>query len=235
MTFIESTNFFVRTIAFDFINANKDINLQFRLVPMIHVGSSDFYNTVFTILNECDEILYEGANIPGIKTYSKIRKLVAKQLNLVTQRESFNYKALRHKMVHADMDIESGRQATRQLSFWELMKYRLISPAEYFIYSRGLTRARLAKHFMTGAHEAYLAYGPVEDEYGTLRNMVMNQREQIVFKLIDKSLAQDADTNKLIGIMYGEGHMNTIARYLIDDLGYVPRNGQFMKVFDVIE
>ena len=44
---------------------------------------------------------------------------------------------------------------------------------------------------------------------------------------------KEADKAKLIGILYGAGHMKTICRYLIDRLGYVPYNGNFLKVFTI--
>ena len=95
MNFIESTNFFVRTIMFDFINPDENIKIKFRLVPMVHIGTEAFYQQVFENLNECQEILYEGANIRGISLYTKIYKRIANRLDLVTQKESFNYKALK--------------------------------------------------------------------------------------------------------------------------------------------
>lgn len=233
MKFLESTNFFVRTISFDFINRDRDIKLKFRLVPMIHIGSKEFYNKVFMNLDECSEIFYEGTRLGGINIYGKLYQYMAKKIGLVTQSKYFDYKGLKHKLIHADIDEITGREAIQELRFLEMLKFNFIHPAQFFIHSQTLTRESLAKEFMTGAQEAYLAYGPVEDEPGTARNLVMNEREQIVFKLINQKLKQESSKEKLIGIMYGAGHMNTISRYLIDKLNYVPRNGKFMKVFDV--
>ena len=50
-----------------------------------------------------------------------------------------------------------------------------------------------------------------------------------------KSYVKEADKQKekLTGILYGAGHMKTICRYLIDQLGYVPYNGKLLKVFTI--
>jgi len=61
----------------------------------------------------------------------------------------------------------------------------------------------------------------------------MNQREQIIFQNIKKRIQTESHLDKTIGIIYGAGHMNSIARFLIDQFNYVPKNGQFLKVFDV--
>jgi len=54
-----------------------------------------------------------------------------------------------------------------------------------------------------------------------------------LFDRIHDKLSSEAEKNKTIGIMYGAGHMNSIARLLIDQYHYVPSDGKFLKVFDV--
>ena len=247
MNFIESTNFFVRTIMFDFVNANPDIKLKFRLAPMIHIGSEEYYQTVFEKIKDCDEIFYEGLSLikKEEKFYKKISlknfnltyrqyKTIANKLGLVTQSESFNLKELKDKLTHTDFNAKTGDDAWKELSLKEKIKLSLISPAQLFILQQGITRERLAKFFMTSYQDAYLVFGPVEDEEGTSDNFLMNQREQIIFKNIRKRMETESDLDKTIGIIYGEGHMKSIARFLIDRYHFVPRNGQFLKVFDVV-
>ncbi len=96
------------------------------------------------------------------------------------------------------------------------------------------TNEILAKHYMTSSEDAYLVHGPIEDEEGTAANFVMNEREQIIFNEIKSRIKTDSDQDKTIGIVYGAAHMNSIARYLIDQHNYVPRNGIFVKVFNVV-
>ena len=233
MKFLESTNFFVRTVMFDFINRDPKIKLKFRLVPVIHIGTKDFYDLVFKYLDECDEIFYEGAQVSGINLISNQYKRIAKKLNLVTQNESFNYEGLRHKLTHADFDLASGNEAFITLKFSEKLIQLFLLPAVLFIQSLELTRERYAKQMMTSSEEAYLAFGPIEDEEGTSRNLIMNQREQIIFNKINQKMELESSKEKTIGIMYGAGHMKTISRFLIDKLNYVPISGRFMRVFDV--
>ena len=246
MKFIESTNFFVRTIMFDFINRNKEINLKFRLAPMIHIGSIEYYDCVLENIKSCDEIFYEGIklienkdrlynrfSLKNLNLTFKQYKIIANKLGLVTQSEHFNLRELKHKLTHTDYDIESGEEAWNELGLKEKLKLNLIDPIKLFIFHQGISRKILAKNFMTSREEAYLAYGPIEDEEGTSRNFIMNEREQIIFKTIRERIESESDLDKTIGIIYGAGHMKSIARFLIDKYNYVPRNGKFMKVFDV--
>ncbi len=246
MNFIESTNFFVRTIMFDFINRDKNINLKFRLTPMIHIGSKEYYESVLDHIKSCDEIFYEGIALikKEEKLYNKISlknlgltfyqyKVIADKLGLVTQSEYFDLNELKEKLTHSDFNPESGEEAWKNLTLKEKIKLSFIDPLKLFVFHQGITREILAKNFMTSRQEAYLAYGPIEDELGTSRNFIMNEREQLIFKNIRRRLNAEASLDKTIGIVYGAGHMKSIARYLIDNFNYVPRNGKFMKVFDI--
>jgi hypothetical protein len=232
---------------FDFKNANKDIKLKFRLAPMIHIGARSFYKTVMENIKNCDEIFYEGVALIDREGpfYKKINlknfdltfnqyKRVADKLGLVTQNECFNLNDLGVKLTHVDYDEALGEAAWRNLHLKEKIKLSLIKPLQLFILRKGISRFLLAKSFMISNQEAYLAYGPVEDEPGTSRNFVMNEREQIIFKEIRERIKKEGHIDKTIAIVYGAGHMNSIARFLIDQFRYVPFNGKFMRVFDVV-
>jgi len=233
MQFIESTNFFLRTVQFDFVNRAVAIKLRFRLVPMFHIGTADYYRMAFESLNACDEVFYEGCKLKGMYLLLKQRKRRAKKLGLVTQKDNFNYKGLKEKLIHADLDKAGSAQAWKQLSWKEKIRLLFEWPFDSFLYGRQLDRARLAKSYMTSAEESYLAYGPVHDEKGTVENIIHHQREQVLFDRIHEKLSRESEKNKTIGIMYGAGHMNNISRFLIDQYHFVPGNGKFLKVFDV--
>ena len=239
MNFIESTNFFLRTIMFDFINRDEDIKLKFRLAPMIHIGSEEYYQTVFELIKDCDEIFYESikySKSPSSTfrfnlTFNQ-QKIIANKLGLVTQK-ALNLRKLKDKLTHVDYDTNKVEEAWKGLRFKEKIKLSIIDPFENFIYRQGITREIVAKSLMTAAEEYRIAFAPREDKEGTVRNLIMNKREQIIFEKIRTRMETEANQDKTIGIIYGAGHMKSIARYIIDNYNYRPRNGQFMKVFDI--
>lgn len=246
MKFLESTNFFVRTVIFDFVNRKEEIKLKFKLVPMIHIGTREYYDKVLDSIKKCDEIFYEGIrivdqkqplhkriNLRNLELTYKQYKIVADKLGLVTQNGNFDLSKLGKKLTHADFDLESVEESWNELNLTERIKLNLIKPLRFFIYHQGLSREILAKHYMTSSEEAYLAYGPIEDDKGTATNFLMNEREQIIFKNVRARIESESNLDKTIGIVYGAGHMKSIARYLIDHHDYVPRNGEFVKVFNV--
>jgi len=58
MEFIESTSFFVRSVLYDLVHPSEEIKLRFRLIPMIHIGSKNYYQEILSHLNECDQVVY---------------------------------------------------------------------------------------------------------------------------------------------------------------------------------
>lgn len=233
MNIIEASNFFVRVTCFDFKNRDENIKLQFRIIPMIHIGSKAYYEEALNYLKECDEIIYEGVSFGKARLRFNLYKSVANQVNLVTQSEYLDLRNLSAKLIHADFTEELAEAEWGKLKFREKMILRLLLPIQLLYESLTLNRERLAKQFMHSQEEMYLAYGPREDEQGTASNFINDAREQIIFKTINQKIEMDSDKEKLIGILYGAGHMKKICRFLIDKLGYVPYNGQFLKVFTV--
>jgi len=233
MNIIEATSFFVRVTCFDFKNRDEQIKLKFRIIPMIHIGSKAYYEQALACLKECDEIIYEGVISNRTKSLTNRYLSIAKQLNLVTQNEYLKLNTLSAKLVHADYTKVTSRKAWKELKFREKFRLSYLLPMQLFYESLTLTRKKLAKQFMHSNHELYLAYGQRADEPRTMSNFMMNNREQIVFRTIDNKMESDGGKEKLIGILYGAGHMNTICRYLIDQQGFVPHNGKFLKVFTI--
>lgn len=201
---------------------------------MVHIGMKEYYDGVFKNLSECDEILYEGANIPSISLFSNEYEKIAKKLELETQSNAFNYRGLRKKLIHADYNKESGKTAWKELSLQEKFIFAVLKPLLLRIQYRKVTRKLIAKSFMTSNEEIRLAYGPLPDEKGSAENLLMRSRENIVIDIIQKKLKSERHQDKLIGIMYGAGHMKFISSFLTVKNGFVPQNGKFIKVFDVV-
>ena len=69
MQFIEKNSFNVRSAVYRLKKDNSA--LEFLLVPMIHMGSSEFYDEISKRLASCDLILAEGVISAGWKGSSR--------------------------------------------------------------------------------------------------------------------------------------------------------------------
>lgn len=199
---------------------------------MVHIGSEEYYKDAFEHLNECDKIFFEGADIQGISKITDNYDRLADKLGLVTQ-DVFDYRSLKEKLIHTDLNQSNSKDKLEALTFMEKIKFNISTPLTLFFASLFISRTVLAKAFMTSSQEYQLAYGTAHDEEGTMENLIMNEREQIIFQHIIKKIGESSAEDQLIGIMYGAGHMKRIARFLIDRFNYTPMNGKYLKVFDV--
>jgi len=233
MEFLEATNFFVRVTVYDFHNKLESERLKFRLIPMLHIGEQKFYDLVGAKILECDELIYEGIQRKrGIQLINS-REKISNELGLVMQRDALKFKDITVKLTHGDFTKEESNVEWKKVRLLEKLKDRITIPIEKYLMASTLTRMKLAKFFMKSYSENFLAFGPRFNEPGTTENFYYARREQKVFNIIAKRITEESEADKLIGILYGAGHMNRISRNLIDMHGYHPANGQFIKVFDI--
>ncbi|MFK7934575.1 MAG: hypothetical protein AB8G22_13780 [Saprospiraceae bacterium] len=233
MNFLESTNFFVRVTVYDYCHRLPEKRLKFRLIPMVHIGEPQFYDLAKEKIMECDELLYEGLRGGSNIQLFNSREVLGKQLGLVLQREALKINREEIKMTHADYTAEEYQSEWEKVSWLEKVKERITRPVKRLHLARNITRFDLAKYFMTSYEEAHLAYRPSYDEPGTTENFYYAGREQKVFQIIEERMATESNDDKLIGVLYGAGHMNRISRNIIDRYGYHVCQGEFLKVFDV--
>jgi hypothetical protein len=234
MTFIETTSFFLRVMKFDFQSRKDTVNLKFRLIPMFHIGSEDYYQEVMKLVNECDELIYEGMKIQQIKALTNQYKKVAKKLDLVVQFDGLKKTPINKniKLIHADYNESSGQEAWKTMRFTERLKFKYIRPIQLVILSKIITRKWLADNNLHSNQKIRLAYSK-SDTQGTSEYFIMKTRDDIVIQTIQNKYNKESKEDKLVGVMYGAEHMKKISRFLIDELDYIGNNGTFIKVFDI--
>src|SRR5262245_27389992 len=100
--FIESSALGVRAACYRLTSTQHSI--EFRLFPLIHGVTADYYQAVRTRLDACDVILFEGVRswISGILVKAYVWAVRRKRLGLVTQRDALRLRSLRKKLIHAD-------------------------------------------------------------------------------------------------------------------------------------
>lgn len=234
MRFYESSDFFLRVIVFDFVLKSDSVKISFRIIPMFHIGLESYYKNVLAEVNSCDAVLYEGfqSNKWSISNEIGSYRSIAKRLNLKAQRDSTPLNKITAKIIHADLDVASFDTAWKELGFIEKIKFRFLLPIQLLLLRFFITKRKLAKTFLHSDGKLDLELFN-KDKKSSLDHLMFNQREKIVFNKIDEFINHKGKYEKCIGIMYGAKHMNTFARYLINQGGFKLRYGRFIKVFDL--
>ncbi|PHN07197.1 hypothetical protein [Flavilitoribacter nigricans] len=233
MQVVESTDFYLRVIKLDFSSRDPELRLQFRILPMFHIGTEQYYRQVFDQLRSCHEIIYEGVASKKSNDVTRHYRRFAGNLGLVTQNEVLKMNELPGKLIHADFTHETGAEEWRKLRFYDKLKMRVLHPLKMYYYSRNMDRRKLVKEFMPSAEENWMAYGPLEDEAGSMWNYIITARDNILRNTVRQKLEQEGRAEKLIGVVYGAAHMKVVIRLLIDQYRYVPEKPEFLEVFQV--
>lgn len=234
MKFLESTDFFLRVTVYDFCHRIASIKLKFRLIPMFHIGEQQFYDSVKEKILECDELIYEGIQGKKDAVLYNSRRMLCKKLDLVMENDALKLKGEKIKLTHGDYTKEEAEAAWAKVSLKEKMTDKITDPIQRYAIFRKMTRKKLGKYFMQSYADNFLTFGPRFDEPETTENYYMAGREQKVFDLILERIALESREDKIIGILYGAGHMHRISRNLIDKRGFHAYQGTFLNVFDIV-
>src|SRR5262252_6873539 len=117
MQFIEKNSADVRSAVYRL--GKPGSGLKFLLLPMIHVGSTKYYQEVRSRLEECDLILAEGVPSKKAKfltySYQIVRNI--KRMDLVAQQEALVMAGLKGKIMNADMNLTAFDQGWSSLPF----------------------------------------------------------------------------------------------------------------------
>jgi len=229
MKFYESTSFFFRVVIAKYNIQPYDIDI--KLMPMFHIGEEAFYKSIFEHANECDKVLCEGLRLNKLRIDKQIGRFTksAAKLGLVSQFEFFQKNKLLTKVIKADLNGKIAKKEWQKLRFSEKIKYRIVNPVRFRLETIGLTRKKLSKAFMTSSEDAYLAYGPIEEE-GTLQNLIYKVRDSIVAEKLKQEISV-SNKNKLIGIMFGAGHMRRIESFILQNYDAHMVKAEFLKVY----
>lgn len=232
MQFIEKNSFNVRSVVY---HLKKDGSaLEFLIFPMIHVGSSEFYEEISRRLATCDLILAEGVKSRRVNLLTRSYRIVKhiRRMELVTQQDGMRVESFRANIVNADMEGTafderwSSLPIFIRLQLWVLVPFFVIY---LFLFgTRATLAANLAFDDLPSSEEILLE----DEDFAQLDSLLLDERDRILIEYIAKLVDQPKDA-KQVGIVYGAGHMRSTMRFLMQTLNYRVAKAEWVKVFDL--
>ncbi|OJJ21573.1 hypothetical protein BKI52_13600 [marine bacterium AO1-C] len=217
----------VRVAVYHFTKLNSPH--QFITFPMIHIGEPQFYQEVARRLAQCDIVLYEGITakkgIFAIKSYESI----AKHLGLSLQREELKKKGLEHvEFIHADLSKQEFEGYWKKIPLHQRMFFNSITFLAYIYTLTQSTRADLVKDNNINLRDE------VPNLFGKQKkidDLILRRRDQRLIHHMERQIKIYANTPKVIGIVYGARHIQTIMQYLLDQQGYTVKDADWITAF----
>jgi hypothetical protein len=210
------------------------INVEFLLIPMIHVAAPRFYSAVQARLTECDSILVEGVNsrYGGILTLSYRTIPFARRLGLVYQGDALDLRPSRDRLVHADLDraeFEKGwRQVPLHLRLLLLVLAPLVGLYMLFFGTRDLI-AHCAEFNDLPSRDEVLMY---DRDVDAIEDALTGQRDARLVETIKRMCNEAADKPTTVGILFGAQHMRAVIRYLTERQNYQVAKAERITVFE---
>ncbi len=233
MQFVEKNSFNVRSAVY---RLKKDGSaLEFLIFPMIHVGSPEFYDEISKRLASCDLILAEGVKSrrANLLTLSyRIAKHI-RRMDLVTQQDGMRVEYFREKILNTDIDGAAFDERWSVLPISLRAQLLVLIPvfvAYLFLFG---TRETLAENIALDdlpTSEETLMH---DEDFEPFDSLIVDERDRILSEHIARLEEQQLQEAKLIGIVYGAGHMRSTMRFLMQKLNYRVASSEWVKVFDL--
>jgi hypothetical protein len=233
MQFIEKNSFNVRSAIYRLKSDSSRI--EFLLFPMIHVGSTEFYDEVSRRLSACDVILAEGVNSKKTNILTLSYRIVKKirRMDLVTQQEGMKVSGFREKILMSDMEEMTFDERWSLLPIvLKAQLFILIPVYVVYLFLFG-TREMLAKNLALEDLPSSEEILSQDDNFEQLDSLLVDERDRKLIEHIARLHYSNRPDPQTIGIVYGALHMRNAVAYLMQKLNYRVTNAEWVKVFDL--
>lgn len=231
MQFIEKNSFNVRSAVY---RLKKDgSTLEFLIFPMIHVGSPEFYDEVSRRLASCDLILAEGvksrrANLITL-SYRVVKHI--RRMELVTQHDGMRVEPFREKILNTDIDGAAFDERWSRLPISLRVQLAVLVPVfVVYLFLFG-TRETLAENIALDDLPTAEEILSKDEDFESYDSLIVDERDRILIEHIAR--LDEQQEAKLIGIVYGAGHMRGTMRFLMQKLNYRIAGSEWVKIFDL--
>lgn len=233
MQFIEKNSYDVRSAVYKL--DKQGTGLQFLLLPMIHIGTKEYYEEVRTRLAECDSILAEGVKSRRARfltySYRVVRRI--KRMDLVTQQEALVLAGLKGKILNADMKVASFDEGWSRLPL-KLRAMLLVGLPVYVGYlllfgTREIIAQGMATNDLPSRDEILN-----EDEYSKkFDDLLVDERDKVLLDHITGLDEAASSQKQLVGVLFGAKHMRSVWALLRHRLGYRMTKSEWITVFEL--
>src|SRR6185295_1991619 len=232
MQFIEKNSFNVRSAIY---RLKKDGSaLEFLIFPMIHVGSSEFYDEISRRLASCDLILAEGVKSRRANLITLSYRIVKhiRRIELVTQQDGMRVDLFRAKILNADIDGAAFDERWSSLPISLRVQLLVLVPIfVVYLFLFG-TRETLAENIALDDLPSSEEILSDDEDFEPLDSLIVDERDRILIEHVARLENQPKEA-KQIGIVYGASHMRSTMRFLMKRLNYRIAKAEWVTVFEL--
>jgi len=230
LQFIESSAFGVRAASYRLKSPSRPVEVL--LCPMVHIGTLSYYESIRSMLAECDEIFLEGVASFRVRVMTSCYRWVARRrhLRLVDQRQGLKLHGLPARRVCSDASGREFEADWRRIPWRFRAGFMVLAPVLgawlYLTASRRSLGRRLALDDLESRDETRSW-----DVIPGFRRAVVESSDDRLVSAIDHALNR-ANASGALGIVYGAVHMRSVLAQLTKNHGYRIEASEWITVMD---
>ncbi|MCB9397693.1 MAG: hypothetical protein H6510_07760 [Acidobacteria bacterium] len=213
-----------------YLLAHREKPIKWLLLPMIHVGSATYYETILSRLNQCDGVLMEGVRTTKAKVLFHLQSWMLRysHLDLVPQKAFLHQDSIKIPIVQSDLSHKAFDQDYGQVPLWLKGALWLFFPFLY-LYGHLLTRNMLARNLAIEdlvSREENLE----PDTFEPMDQLILLKRDDHLIETMHR-LQSSAISDQTLAICWGAKHMRAIAYELMHLQGYHVESAEWVTIF----
>ncbi|MCE7990650.1 MAG: hypothetical protein HEP71_01665 [Roseivirga sp.] len=226
MQIIDANDYNLRTAVYLFERGK----LEFLVIPMLHIGSKEFYQEVSQELEKCDFIIYEGVGLKKLVSVWSSYRRFAKRLGLRYQNDELVMKKFQHKLIHADYAGKAAEDAWKKIPLTGrlLFRFSLIIGLTFLSFKEN--KRSFAKTFRKNEGTDDQLWFMKIGKSNSVHNFIMEKRNNIIMEKIDEQLQNERKDDVRIGVIYGAAHMPGIIHHLMNKHKFTIKDSWFLTV-----
>jgi len=209
--------------------------LRFLLLPMLHLGTADYYREVTEQLACCQVIVAEGVGGRSVLTLALTMAYRtpsrSKRLGLVVQDIDVPSLALAGaEVVRPDLSGEQMRHGWRTVPWLQRLAVLSVVP----VLALGLSifgSRRMLGRFLATEDLPTPEDHELRDAFPALTKFLVDSRDTMLVDALVSIVNARANEPIVVGVLYGAEHMRTVVKELAKQ-GYRPRRAEWLTVFD---
>jgi len=212
--------------------------MQFVVYPMIHIGTSEFYDEVSTRLRRAQLVVVEGVKdgarpsvLTSALTLSYRVARFNRRVNLAVQ--DIDYKSLGVPVMNPDVTTDEFRTSWRRIP----IAIRLLVWCALPVVTLGRligagsamwTKATEVNDLPSDEDERLAESAP------ELTHAMLDERDERLLDCLSRLHEERGEEKIEVAVVYGAGHVPAIVHGLQQRFGYVARVGEWLTVVDLL-
>ncbi len=213
MQILESSGLGLRAARHRLIN--EELHLSVTIFPMVHIGESEFYQTVYKQAFDHDVVLVEGVRSPVVSLITTSYPWIEKsKLGLIIQPSYPEQKDAKANIVHADLTAEEFHAEWRKVPLWLRLAAFVISPMVGLERRYLATRSSLAKNMGLEdlqSRDEVLSWDP---SVVAFKRCILGARDKRLIECLNQVIEHNNSKRCSIAIVYGARHMRAVLNQL---------------------